>query len=671
LQRMAYARLDVYWDDGRLDSYLLTTDTVSVGRAPSNTIPLDTDTISRYHFSIVRDEDIVTLTDLDSANGTYIDGIQLVSNQPHVLAGVEEIQIGQLRIIYNMLDDQPTLPMAPLDDSTQRIAPPSADFRLELDATSLDVWPASSSNAELSITNTSDDDMNFEIGVDGMPAKWVRVNRGRLFVPAGETSRILINIKTPRRPDVQPITYQANIQVQPDDTTANMLEVPLKVNIMTYRGFGIALAQPVLDSGETGRLYLHNQGNTPLTLNLRGHSPNGEIRLQFSQTTVTLDAGQRHQVNVTPHARQRPLTGNEQLHRFDVHVHSQDEAHFLVVETGKAIVKPLLPAWALISVTGIAISVVLILLLGLAGILAPAPEPNVANFAVNTTQIAQGDSLTLSWDVSDVAAIDVYADGLRVTTLEGDATSYDLDTSNYSGDIDVEIVGTRGNDEVRQSASVFVYIPMNVASFTVSPSPLVRHVVTAIDVSWDVPGAVLTRISGLDDFTTSLYESEHTDSATLQGIGGVADTALTLSLYAEDEAGNILEETLVVDVVDASCTADSDVTLHEGPAELYQQVGTVPQGQSIIVQAQDASSGWLQTTLAGGTVAWGERSAFTCADNFDPDQLRKAFNVPPTPTPIPPTFTPPPPTLEPTKEPTQTQVPKFTPTPVATGARAG
>jgi hypothetical protein len=115
---------------------------------------------------------------------------------------------------------------------------------------------------------------------------------------------------------------------------------------------------------------------------LRGHSPNGEIRLQFSQTTVTLDAGQRHQVNVTPHARQRPLTGNEQLHRFDVHVHSQDEAHFLVVETGKAIVKPLLPAWALISVTGIAISVVLILLLGLAGILAPAPEPNVANFAV-------------------------------------------------------------------------------------------------------------------------------------------------------------------------------------------------------------------------------------------------------------------------------------------------
>jgi hypothetical protein len=144
----------------------------------------------------------------------------------------------------------------------------------------------------------------------------------------------------------------------------------------------------------------------------------------------------------------------------------------------------------------------------------------------------------------------------------------------------VEIVGTRGNDEVRQSASVFVYIPMNVASFTVSPSPLVRHVVTAIDVSWDVPGAVLTRISGLDDFTTSLYESEHTDSATLQGIGGVADTALTLSLYAEDEAGNILEETLVVDVVDASCTADSDVTLHEGPAELYQQVGTVHKGKA-------------------------------------------------------------------------------------------
>ena len=77
-----FGRLDVFYPDGRVESYPLSGDTVSVGRAEGNTIALDTETISRYHFSITQKDGVVQLTDLDSANGTYIDGTQLNSNDP-------------------------------------------------------------------------------------------------------------------------------------------------------------------------------------------------------------------------------------------------------------------------------------------------------------------------------------------------------------------------------------------------------------------------------------------------------------------------------------------------------------------------------------------------------------------------------------------------------------
>ncbi len=102
----AYGQVAVYWPDGQLETYPLNQDHIGIGRSTGNTICLESDTISRYHFLISREHGQVLITDLDSANGTYIDGAQLVSNQPVALNGGEEIQIGILRIVY-----QPLLPL--------------------------------------------------------------------------------------------------------------------------------------------------------------------------------------------------------------------------------------------------------------------------------------------------------------------------------------------------------------------------------------------------------------------------------------------------------------------------------------------------------------------------------------------------------------------------------
>jgi len=152
---MAYGRLDVFWPDGNFKSYPLIENTVSVGRSTGNTIALDTNTISRYHFSIRTDGEQVILTDLDSINGTFVDGERVETHRPRILDGGEEIQAGHLRIIYHHLDEMPTQPMTTILETTQRLELASPAFRIDVIPPEGSFPPGAHKSAELHLARTN------------------------------------------------------------------------------------------------------------------------------------------------------------------------------------------------------------------------------------------------------------------------------------------------------------------------------------------------------------------------------------------------------------------------------------------------------------------------------------------------------------------------------------
>ena len=54
--------------------------------------------ISRMHAAIQRGEEALTLVDLGSVNGTYLNGQRLTPNQPRVLRDGDEVRLGKLII---------------------------------------------------------------------------------------------------------------------------------------------------------------------------------------------------------------------------------------------------------------------------------------------------------------------------------------------------------------------------------------------------------------------------------------------------------------------------------------------------------------------------------------------------------------------------------------------
>ena len=52
--------------------------------------------VSRLHASIDRSDDVLTLVDIGSANGTYLNGYKLAKDQPRVLRDGDEVRFGKL-----------------------------------------------------------------------------------------------------------------------------------------------------------------------------------------------------------------------------------------------------------------------------------------------------------------------------------------------------------------------------------------------------------------------------------------------------------------------------------------------------------------------------------------------------------------------------------------------
>ena len=61
----------------RGQEFVLTGEVIRVGKAPENDIVLSEDTVSRYHFEIIRDTRGYLIRDLQSTNGTFLDGAEI------------------------------------------------------------------------------------------------------------------------------------------------------------------------------------------------------------------------------------------------------------------------------------------------------------------------------------------------------------------------------------------------------------------------------------------------------------------------------------------------------------------------------------------------------------------------------------------------------------------
>jgi pSer/pThr/pTyr-binding forkhead associated (FHA) protein len=75
-------------------------DTMTIGRDAENDIVLAAASVSRWHAMLFRDADGLLLLDLESTNGTRLNGLLVQPEEPIRLAHGDVIQIGEMVAHY-------------------------------------------------------------------------------------------------------------------------------------------------------------------------------------------------------------------------------------------------------------------------------------------------------------------------------------------------------------------------------------------------------------------------------------------------------------------------------------------------------------------------------------------------------------------------------------------
>jgi predicted component of type VI protein secretion system len=85
---------------GRPDRTNAVADTLTIGRDGDNDLVLESITVSRQHALLLRDEAGLLLFDLESTNGTLLNGVLVRPDEPVRLADGDIIQLGEVVMRY-------------------------------------------------------------------------------------------------------------------------------------------------------------------------------------------------------------------------------------------------------------------------------------------------------------------------------------------------------------------------------------------------------------------------------------------------------------------------------------------------------------------------------------------------------------------------------------------
>ena len=91
--RRRVGELIVVRSDGRVGTHITVNDSVVLGRSPDADVLLDDPYASMFHLRLTMDGDTMSLADLGTTNGTYVNGRRVTS--PVVLNAGDSIQVGK------------------------------------------------------------------------------------------------------------------------------------------------------------------------------------------------------------------------------------------------------------------------------------------------------------------------------------------------------------------------------------------------------------------------------------------------------------------------------------------------------------------------------------------------------------------------------------------------
>jgi pSer/pThr/pTyr-binding forkhead associated (FHA) protein len=101
------AKLQIYLPDGAQPVHDLPDERLTVGRLADNGLHLDDPSVSSHHAELHFEDGVWHLHDLDSTNGTFVNGEKVTDA---VLRHADEVRFGAIETVFSSEEEQPDQP---------------------------------------------------------------------------------------------------------------------------------------------------------------------------------------------------------------------------------------------------------------------------------------------------------------------------------------------------------------------------------------------------------------------------------------------------------------------------------------------------------------------------------------------------------------------------------
>jgi hypothetical protein len=330
----------------------LTAAGVTIGRLPTNDLPLDAPTVSRQHLRIDWDGQQATVTDLGSRGGTLLGDVLLMPHAAQPWNPRTPLRIGPFQL--QLLAEAPPAP-PPVVGDPERLA-----VSLVAGQEVLEITPGQPTVVNLIVANRGQEADRILIEAQGVPADWIETPTEPLPLDPGGQTFIPLSVTVPVESQSRTGAYNLVFR-------ARSVERPLDAGTVQAQWFVRPFAQSNLDvqprraHGREQAVYsihINNQGNAPVHYGLSAVDDELALNYVFTQPDLTIEPGQAIDVPMTALVEQRRI-GRGRRYTITVSAEAADEMPYIA--TTEFVQDSYLPLWTLAALPLLALLLALCL----------------------------------------------------------------------------------------------------------------------------------------------------------------------------------------------------------------------------------------------------------------------------------------------------------------------
>lgn len=360
------------------------------------------------------------------------------------------------------------------------------------------IEPGSTAQLIVSMTNRQDEPDRLSLEVEGIDVEWYAIPVAAVNVAPGATVTERILFKVARNSANRAGAYPFLVRVQAQETG----QVGVAQAALVVKPFNFLEVE--LDPKRAVATFFHplndfdvnisNQGNAEETLDLGAFDPDDGCAYEFDTDRITLKPGQTVAVPLALRPKVSSFLGGVRLYGFTITARSVNDSYVSASVHGqvekRALISPLLGIF------------LLLLSFGVGGFLLfrphPMPPTVIHSFNAVPTKAASGQTITLSWDVSDAAQI-IISHHVKKGTQEGDEINDPGEQHNKVGNAQVKpeypktvyrllVRGANGQHDQTKEVTVEVTAPpvpppARIKSFDAEPTRI--HAGDTVRLSWE------------------------------------------------------------------------------------------------------------------------------------------------------------------------------------------